>query len=320
MASEGTSWSELLKQYKVSDLLDEDVFVLRQVEPTATIPEVLQVLTDNKISSVPVYNSSKQLYEGLVDILDLATVAVTLGSSKDLVDLAAHHTVPLADFFAQADYVFSVQSVGVLCNASERNEWRPVRTDASVEELLHLLGDPCHLHRVAVVDGDSFMRGILTQSEVVAWLASLLPLLRASVLETKVSSTGIGSPVISVTEDSQALAAFRQLIDAKISGLAVVNGSGQLVACISGSDLKRPAPHRIFQDLTKTVQEFLAITPEAFAHSSAAITLPAEATIGDLLKLLKESHVHRLFQTDADGRPTTVISLTDVLSWFSRHA
>jgi len=119
------------------------------------------------------------------------------------------------------------------------------------------------------------------------------------------------------------------MTEKKVSGIAVVNSEGKLTGNISVSDFKLAHYENSFWDLLNLpVKEYLLrltdksvtkIRPHVFAmvqekgNDPVVVSVKLEDTLITVVKFITFYSVHRLFVTDATGKPIGVISLHDIL-------
>jgi len=124
-----------------------------------------------------------------------------------------------------------------------------------------------------------------------------------------------GSKVISCAGHVKVVDAFKLMHSRGVSCLGVVDADGFLAGVLSPSDLKHMSGDAIHSTLQLSVAEFLAfIRGQEGKRSGWIITVAPDATIGDVIRLLHEHRVHRLFVIDpSTHKGIGVISLTDIL-------
>lgn len=92
-------------------------------------------------------------------------------------------------------------------------------------------------HRIAVVDRTGEMEGLISESTIIRWAAEACKDLE--VCKKTVADLGLApKDVLSVDINADAIVAFCKIVEQDVSGLAVVDDAGKLVANISASDLK----------------------------------------------------------------------------------
>jgi len=114
--------------------------------------------------------------------------------------------------------------------------------------------------------------------------------------------------------------AFRKIWELQVTGLAVVDDQGHLVANISASDIKRtryyPIIGQMVKDLYKPIKEFLKI-PESGQlmkrKDHIAFFVHKGETMEKAMETLVENNIHRVFVVDNHRKPIAVISLCDIL-------
>ena len=187
---------------------------------------------------------------------------------------------------------------------------------------------------------------VVSQSDVVAALASAPSAVRAALDATPLPPPT--SPPVVVGEGDTALTAFQALQSARVSGAAVIDAAGRVVASLSASDFRVVGPG-VFGSVLLPVADFLALRPlitMSAAHVAAAsideapppadvaalraqpaaaadagvpggtpvVTLGPSASLGDAVAALSRARVHRAWRVDDEGRPVGIVSCGDVLT------
>lgn len=123
-------------------------------------------------------------------------------------------------------------------------------------------------------------------------------------------------PVVTIGHLSTAYEAFRTMVLHKVSGLAVVDGDGKLKGNISLRDLKAITPDaKLFFRLSEKVMDFLANEKLDYPKDSpeGPIAVKANETIENVIKILSDRGIHRVYIVDDNHKPIGVASLTDIL-------
>jgi CBS domain-containing protein len=175
-----------------------------------------------------------------------------------------------------------------------------------------------NLHRVPVINKERQMFNLVTQSQVIDWMAANLHRIGGRInKKVKLCENAFKPRVLAVTEDSIAMDAFNNMVDKGVSGLAVVDGTGVLKGNISLRDLKLISyDARLFWRLQQTVGNFLSKLKHEYAakgRPSELITATAEDTLGYVIKSLSEKKIHRIFIVDSSKRAIGLLTLRDVL-------
>jgi len=120
--------------------------------------------------------------------------------------------------------------------------------------------------------------------------------------------------------------AFRLIWEKSVTGIAVVDDTGKLVATVSASDLKklRIAPiGELIKDLYQPIKNFLHIRSNVKDKvEMAEFPCPQENlkvakgddTMETIFSIMVENSIHRVFIVDDTWHPTGVVSLRDIIA------
>lgn len=75
----------------------------------------------------------------------------------------------------------------------------------------------------------------------------------------------------------------------------------------------RGSPHWQPRSQGGIAQAFGIRSPEQLPHTPSLASCTLDSRFGEVLDLLASLHLHRLFVVDSEGRPSGVVSLTDLL-------
>jgi len=264
------------------------------------LSQAFQLLVENGVSSVPVYNPSKQAFTAFLDYVDLVTLVV-----RELPE--AQLSAPAG---ASASAVLSSGKLATLtCEAaaglSNRNPYLPVDQHAPLLRVVELMVQH-RAPRVPVIDGENRLLCVLTETGVLQFLHKhLAQLERASktVAELNLNS----GPYVSIQKDQKAIDAFRLIQTQSVTGVAVLDGS-KLVGHISASDLKLVGKDANFLSLLfSPAASFLKLTGfrEPVAVTSAS-------TLREVVETAVKAHVHAVYVID-NGKMQGVITLSLLL-------
>lgn len=290
-----SSAKDLLRNTVVGTVLPRREVI--SVETTTSIAEVYQLLVTNQILSVPVRNRTLRRYTALVDLLDIVCyVAETTGDiSKALEDATAEQ----------------------LADASGRNRYRAVEGNANLDNSLKLMLNG-KLHRLAILDDESNLDSLLTQSHVVRFLAPHAHLF--SCFSQTVDELQLGiREVFTVPLELNMRECLHVIKEKGVSAVGVVDGDGKLVNVVSVSDMRMFVGVDGFkaERLDLTVGEFVALRTEKASNERVIpglICVQPSTTVEELMLKVVATHVHRLFVMDpATGAPIGVVALYDIL-------
>jgi len=296
----------------VKDIVEDfgDNWKLIKVEEHTTVSQVLQIMNENHIISVPVEKSNGNGILGIVDMLDLITFCTAKFSSVSLL---------AEDSYRQMEE-FSQKPVKHLLDISGRNHYVALSYTASLNELLTTLSNS---HRVVVINENKKVIGMITQSKMIEFLYK-----RRSnwtdIMHQRVQN--LQKSVESINMKEFVIEAFKRIWEKQISGLAVVNDEGILVGNISASDLLRThtSPSgEIIHDLYQPIKKFLNIRKDMKDRvmmmdlpECKPIAVSSMDTLETSLIKCLDSHIHRVFIQDNKGKPVGVISLSDIIRQF----
>jgi CBS-domain-containing membrane protein len=141
--------------------------------------------------------------------------------------------------------------------------------------------------------------------------------------------------VIAIPQDTSLPVATQMLAQAQIGGAPVVDQQGRCVGVFSRADLaRRTQLEQRAARMAPGVPGCVCSDWEVVEH--AWDTLPADAVswymtadpvlvqpstpIGDVARMMVDTHVHRLIVAGTDGHPIGIVSSTDVMAAVARAA
>jgi CBS domain-containing protein len=316
------SWTDFVKRTPTNVIIEKRVFDLIQATPTFSVNQVLGLLAQHNISSVPVVKNNQII--GLVDVLDIITYALTvLGEDKFLPTEAIDEK-----FAAQFD-----RNIMDIMNASKRDFLKVMSSEDSLQKLITVLGNP-DIHRVAIVNKDKLDHydGIITQSLLLKYIYfnrnKLEDRFKLKVRDLFPES----AQVYSIPVSGLVMEAFSIMYQAKISGLAVIDNKGVLVGNISASDIKhvglKDYESRIpslVKKLRSPLDKFLNLNPKEGEKGVEPITVMLDDPVEKLVSLFctkfntskfTKTHIHRVYVVDQNFKPLRAISMGDVIAQF----
>lgn len=197
-----------------------------------------------------------------------------------------------------------------------------------------------NLHHVVVTNDKRDIVGFISQSRVINFIAEHIdkfPEIADKTLETCLKNfsgmEGMERPVVTChIRNDTVMTAFQKMIEAKVSGLAVVDDNGKLVGSFSSSDIKVPEityPTECYQrcdefsfvnDLYLPVGQLLTrlpLAPTNQANSLTPVACMLDETLGSTIHKLDENKVHRIFVVDEQNHPSKVLSLCDAITFIN---
>jgi len=312
-----------LREWMIADFLraSDGHFHLEYVEDEDILLTLMEKMKKHNITSLPVRDTRTKKFLGIVDVLDLTTYAITKFST---LHRQAYESYQQMESFAKT-------KVKYLFDLSGRNKWITLNERRPFGELVKALSDR-HTHRVGIINDRGEVVGLVSQSAVVRFFYANRRNLDEKfhvVLSEKVEDWYHvhQQRLFTINQNAHVYDAFRKIWELQVTGLAVVDESGHLVANISASDIKRtryyPIIGQMVKDLYKPIKEFLRI-PEPGKMFKRKDHIPffvhKGETMEKALEIIVENNVHRVFVTDGTAKPIAVISLCDILRKFWESA
>eukprot|EP01094_Clydonella_sp_ATCC50884_P017472 TRINITY_DN305_c0_g1_i1.p1 TRINITY_DN305_c0_g1~~TRINITY_DN305_c0_g1_i1.p1 ORF type:complete len:355 (-),score=164.05 TRINITY_DN305_c0_g1_i1:395-1429(-) len=279
------------------------------------IVDVWKGMVKHNILACPVIQKTKNKYYGFVDLGDIVTHIVRDFGSKAL--------DKVENWWELCENSEDIQQVTVndvmKTPLTRRNPFHPVCEHYSLFSATELMAREPQLHRVPVLNNreDRRLVNIITQSQLMQIFHANIDTM-GDKANKPVSDMAYTRGVISVKEDSLTIEAFQKMVEEHVSGLAVVNGDGQVVGNISLRDLKGiHTDGRVFWRLYHPVDRFLAFLKEEFQKKHGipkeVVAVTGSTTMREVIALMVKHRIHRVYVKNAVDAPAGVISIKDVL-------
>jgi CBS-domain-containing membrane protein len=293
------------------------------------VDQALQKMAKHDLTALPVVEpvagAGMGNIKGFVDVVDLVAFLANVGTrvmtnpygvgeSRSLVtdDMAILH---------RRSKEFRITNTVAISDYCQRNPLHKVNHSMTVKDIIHFFGKSSeYLHRVAVVDDNHHLIGVLTQSMLLRTCLDDLARMNeiASLNANTLRMTSVNE-LATVSADLPAFEAFMKMHQMRLSSLAVVSGNGELFENISATDLKGALTD--FKRLMLPVRDYLAATRALVLgkkRREGLLMCRGEEALPNLLRLIKEAGVHRVYLTDEQRKPVGVVSLTDIFHSFHR--
>jgi len=281
-------------------------FQLIFIREADTVQEALYLLHKFHLSSLPISDKNGSVRKSL-DLLDL--VAFLAKITSPITDSS-----PQEQLSVETVTNYLTQKVKTLGDISNRNLLTCVPVKKKLRRSIRYLARK-DIHRIYLKEDDK-LHGVLTQAMVVRFLYEsrfkFEDILNKRVAELWPEKEGI----IQMKKEERVLDAFRVLSKSKVSGVAVVNSSEELVGNISASDLKFinfSDSTAMFHQLNESLEDFLS---SRMTENTLPIVATEEDSLGSIIQRCVENNVHRIYVIDNQRKPVFVISLSDILSQF----
>jgi len=195
-----------------------------------------------------------------------------------------------------------------IADESHRNPWHTISETQTLKDVIGLIVQQNEIHRVAVLDAKSELKYVLTQSDVISFLAHHLDDLPTLKSKT-ISELDLGfKEVITVSSKEKVWKSFIQMDAKGVSGLGVVDDQGHLIGHISCADLKG-------LDIDTQIMDRLRQSVADFKPQLNLVSVLPTATFGEVVTTLEKTKMHRVYILGQDSRqPLGVISQIDIIS------
>jgi len=289
----------LLMETKVKDIID----LTRKLVKTTyeeDVSSLLRKLSDAGVLSAVVMDNGRAI--GFVDVLDV--MAFLLNITSNSVDITKESIQNLK----WEATCFGIEKTGALLNLSQSNPFYSVTMDTSLWKVVEYFSQ--EVHRLGVMaNGD--LVNVISQSDIIQFLASkgvwIGTKIEQSITDSGLSNVG----VITIDQNTNTLEAIKTLRTFKLSGVAIVDSSGRLIANFSASDLLTLNKDN-FSMITLPVWDFIC---KIHAIPKPPVYVrPTDSVEVVLLKMCVHK-VHRVFVVDQHMVPVGVVTMTDLMKW-----
>jgi CBS domain-containing protein len=306
-SSETSNWKALLKNTKVSSILEQGRLLVK-VQYFEEVAELLKKMSEAKILSAIVVDPDPKVgVVGFVDVLDLMVYVIDIAdqSGRDI-------TKESMENLKWEGQCFIRQNIGSLVNVSRANPLYKITADSSLEEAVQLMA--AEVHRLAVLDDTTpshYISNIISQSDIINFIVSKGGLC-GSKMAKRINEAGLAPlGVATVLESNNVIAVLRYMRDYKIGGVGIVDSFGRLVANFSATDLLGLTADK-FPMLALPVKEFLQ---RIHGSIKEPVVTSSVDTIANLMNKFVDHKIHRVYIVDNQMIPIGVISMTDIMQF-----
>jgi len=302
------------------------------VEATDTVEEVLKVLKDNYIVSVPVVDKKSTSVNGtpfyaIANIVDLLTafafqpVFGTFDTDSSLKELKEE---TLATLVATQTKVLKSPVSNYVGLSSESKTLWAFDEKESLSRILDIFSVGVHRVLVSHKSRENNYWSFVSQTDVLRYLKVQSYRREAKikgVFLTKLSDLTLGGQqdqkFSTLPETASAITGFRTMIqNNELSALPIVDESGKLINTLSAADFRHVSLEN-FKETLLPASKFLTLHR---GKRYVSITARADELLSSIVDKLLLRAVHRVWIVDADGKPTGAVSLTDIIKTFSIYA
>jgi CBS domain-containing protein len=294
------------------------------VRPDDLVDQALQKMAKHDLTALPVLEpsageSTQGSIKGFVDVLDLVAFLATVGTRVMTNPYGAGESRSLATddiaILHRRSKEFRITNTVEISDFCKRNPLHKVNQGMNVKDLIRFFGKTNeYIHRVAVVDDNHNLVGVLTQSMLLRCIHNDLAQLK-EVNDVKADSLRMTevNKLVTVPADMTAFDAFMKMHQESLSSLAVVSGNGEIFENLSATDLKGALTD--FKRLMLPVRDYLAATRALVLgkkRMEGLVHCDRDKSLAEVVRLIGEARVHRVYVVDEQRKPVGVVSLTDI--------
>jgi len=204
---------------------------------------------------------------------------------------------------------FANHSISDIIDRSTVDPLCTVTANSSISQLIFIFNKG--LHRAIVVDEEGNCINVISQSNIIQFIADNFSHCSGKVIKSSMEDMGfVGKQVHTMSSTSRAIHAFFQMRAWKISAVAIVDKYGALESNLSVSDL-RGLTASSFSDLLLPCHEF--VKKYGNPKMQPPISVKPNDSFEHVVMTLAESKVHRVWVVNAYGVPCGLVSLTDIM-------
>eukprot|EP01133_Synstelium_polycarpum_P016157 gene16157-19227_t len=291
------SINTFLNGRKISDILNSDSPYWKAkkeksiitIDSTDTVKSCLEILSKNKILSLPVVEASTKDFLGFVDMVDiLHSIIYFYSDSKskncenDCPQFAkwCEETDENMQAVTKKGREYASQPVSKIINQSKYDEFIPVDESGTLYQLLDEVLNK-GVHRVLVYNEDAEVKGLVSQSDILKYLLENLD---------------------ELGED----------LHHPTPGVAVIDDDGKIVAHLSITTLRGLGPQS-FQTLMGNVMDFY----NNYVDEQKVVTCTRDTPLEVVLLTLYELGQHRIWVVESKESDKVIglISLSDLMEY-----
>jgi len=289
---------KVYEEATVKTVVEERRYVV-SVPMDETVGQVLQILSAHNIISAVVVAEDKKKVVGIVEMLDLVSLAVGV----------AQQDSDTNSFQKLEGHLFSEQKVGQLIKNKQYAKYSPSTP------LNNVIQEFCSGSRRAVVlDNNGELINLIAQSDIIHWLVKQNDKFDA-LFEITMRQADTLHPLIKKVHRvynycDTVVTALQLMKKYKVSGLAIVDEGEKLVGNISSTDLRVISESSKFKLLGLTVKEFMNIVNNNREPHACYLS----STIRTVLFHMASEQVRRMFLVDENFHLQGIITFTDIMN------
>jgi len=284
----------------------------------ASISEGFQVLINNNISSVPIFDDASNTYSASLSLLDVVIHALDTLTPTD--EDESSILLAMTNFCDKIEFRRHKAK-----DIAEKSKKPPpvVGKEVSIEQVVDIMVKT-KAHHVLVRNESGALINVITQTRIIESVSMLFgvdPQLTELGVQT-VGKLGLGlRDVISVQETTKTADAFRKIAENNVSGIAVVDKNDELIGNISTRDLRAIKHNALFINLLHLpVRQYQEACQKEYGVPNLLVKCTKEDTYRTVMERIVENKVHRCYIVDKDDKLLGVIALWDLLDTLQKFS
>eukprot|EP00475_Leptophrys_vorax_P028619 TRINITY_DN41541_c0_g1_i1.p1 TRINITY_DN41541_c0_g1~~TRINITY_DN41541_c0_g1_i1.p1 ORF type:complete len:447 (-),score=98.59 TRINITY_DN41541_c0_g1_i1:199-1539(-) len=312
-----------------------------------TVAQACAVLAANAILSAPVYDAVAGVYLGLFDWRDVGAAVVKAALEDQTVPhsptIRSRGASPCATPSSVSPAVSNSAAMTVVeslshlnaervVDLSKKNPLYSVRRNSTMLHAMEFFGRG--IHRLLIAEdnpeectGENAYTGVVSQSDAVRYLHSVLKHTKDSVLQDMKKSTvresGIGSTsVVHIQSSKSVIEALQLMEESKVSSIAVLGERNEIQGNLSTTDIKYIFRKRMLSSLKEPCGHFINSIRQrqgldnAGKDRSPYFSVSWDSSIEVCVGKMVATRAHRLWVVE-QRKPVGVVSLSDILQYFT---
>jgi len=278
------------------------------VDAKSRVQDLLELLRNHRILSVPVTDEGRKRFIGIIDVFEM--VQFTARSYFDSQDYATQDDNMLAVEEIFRTLEFEDKRVGDIVKESLRAQSIKIfKPETTLEEAARSLSSGDQRVLVGEEPDSAYL---ISQTDVVRFMHKNKSCIPKEILEAhiyKLPNVNAIKEVKRIRESSTAITGFFEMARQGISAVAVVDEADKLVGCLSASDL-RGLSEQTLSALTRPALEFIKVT--SGKDPLPPVRCMPSDTLEYAMDLVLRARVHRVWVTDEATRPVGVLAMPDI--------
>jgi len=274
-------------------------------DKTTTLNQACELLQKHHISSLPIFDQSKNQYIGLVDITDICLLVVFSYSHK--LQEGKMNQVNFND----------VKLVDLLPITEEGKFAWSFPADETVEDTMEAFSKGVHRAVVQMQEGNTTKHHIISQRDAIQFLLDQHQ--HEDIFNSKISELprlfSFQPALVTIDGNTPAIEGFKKIGREHFGAVPVVDDNGRVFASLCATDLSGTDP-MLLHTLLLPTNIFLKIIHEN--KIPRPLTASSDDTLGEVVHRILDANGHRAWVLDGQGKLRGVITLSDVCKVFMR--